>query len=369
MKIFAGLVVLMAVGMVSAITLTKNEKPKSAVAKLMANANAPLARVPDKEFDFGVLAPEEKSSTDFVIENLGVSSLTLRKSGTSCECTKVEVRDSVIPPGGRGVVTVAWTVVSKNDVFQQSAVVKTNDPKREEIRFTINGRIAHKLSPSVNLVTVDTVPPGETAVAEFALFSEEWSRFEIEDIVPTEALADMEILWDEADAKSLGALNARSGKKILLGLPSDLETGRFFESIMIHAVAEDGTREQVRVPITGVILRRLSFYGPDITTKGVIEIGKLDYGKGGVSTLSAKVRDELKGMNVTSIRAEPDFVHADFVPSAPDKGLYRLTVRIPKDAPSGSFLDHNQGKLILEFDHPRISSQELGVHFAVMPKE
>ncbi|MEM7314125.1 MAG: DUF1573 domain-containing protein [Planctomycetota bacterium] len=367
MKIFAGLVAFMAFGVVSAISLANSQKPKPAVTKLLATPTSPLSRVPEKEFDFGVMPPDERGSHDFVVENHGVSSLTLKKSGTSCECTKVVVQDSVIPPGGRGIVTVAWTVVSKSDTFLNSAVIKTNDPKRDEIRFTIKGRVAHELSPIVDLVSFDTVPPGETAVVDFVLFSEEWGKFTIEDIVPS--IPDMEIIWDEADESLLSPLNGRSGKKIILGLPSNLDHGRFFESIEIHAVAEDGTREQVRVPLTGVVLRRLSLYGPDITTKGVIEIGKLDYGKGGGSILSAKVRDDEKSLKVTAIHTEPSFVEADFVPSSPEKGLYRLTVRVPKDAPEGSHLDHNHGKLILEFDHPRIKDIELGLHFAVMPKE
>ncbi len=131
----------------------------------------------------------------------------------------------------------------------------------------------------------------------------------------------------------------------------------------------EGEPETLELPVDGRVLRRLAVYGPAITIDGVIDVGQVDQGQSKKTRLVLKVRDAEHALRVTRITPHPEFVKAAVLPyegKTPEAGLMHLEVEIPADAPRCSYLGVPLGELRVEFDHPRITSLDLKLKFAVV---
>jgi hypothetical protein len=111
---------------------------------------APHAETAETRHAFGTLGTGGSGSHEFVVRNAGDGPLTLRKGTTSCTCTVSDFEaieggsadgTRVVPPGGETKIRVQWKGKPPGGPFRQQAPILTDDPRRPEVVFTVEGTV------------------------------------------------------------------------------------------------------------------------------------------------------------------------------------------------------------------------------------
>jgi hypothetical protein len=99
---------------------------------------------------FGTVGTGGSGTHDFVIRNAGSGPLTLRRGATSCTCTisdfeaadgEEPAQEKVLPPGDSTKVTLQWKGKGPGGPFRQQATILTDDPRRPEVVFVVEGTV------------------------------------------------------------------------------------------------------------------------------------------------------------------------------------------------------------------------------------
>jgi hypothetical protein len=99
---------------------------------------------------FGTVGTGGSGTHDFVIRNAGTGPLTLRRGATSCTCTisdfeaaegEEPAAEKLVPPGGSTKVTLQWKGKGPGGPFRQQATILTDDPRRPEVVFVVEGTV------------------------------------------------------------------------------------------------------------------------------------------------------------------------------------------------------------------------------------
>lgn len=141
--------------------------------------NAPKAVAYSTGFNFGDVYRGEIISQIFVIKNDGDAELKLFdfRGGCGCEMTSW---DKSIPPGKEGKVILEVQTASQSGEIAKTATLKTNDPERPAIVFTLTANILNGaplrqgryigpifVSPETRASLYSV--PGKKASAEFSI--------------------------------------------------------------------------------------------------------------------------------------------------------------------------------------------------------
>jgi hypothetical protein len=111
---------------------------------------APQVETAETRHAFGTLGTGGSGSHEFVVRNEGDGPLTLRKGTTSCTCTVSDFEaieggsadgTRVVPSGGETKIRVQWKGKPPGGPFRQQATILTDDPRRPEVVFTVEGTV------------------------------------------------------------------------------------------------------------------------------------------------------------------------------------------------------------------------------------
>lgn len=376
----AGLIVLV-VGVIlaEAFSVSRTERAEATVPKKPAriahrpvpqSSDAPHAQiiVEEDRHDFGFVDPWEDCHHAFVIRNVGEAPSTLQVASTTCVCTVGGLSSSTVYPGGkiRALVTVKPKVNEK--FFSQSANVRTQDPDHEVVTLHVTGVVRKSIESSPPQLTLDDVHVGEHPVGEVLVFSQTWKGFEITKITPSRPGITCEV--HPADAAALAALDARCGQRLTVTLPESPSACPISDRLVL-SIQPDETiyrPQEYVIEIEGGVVGGISFDGPDLEFGKVIRLGQLRAGEGKRSTLTMKIREARRELQVKAIHTTPEFLAVKVVPYSADNphlGLYRIEIEVPCNAPATNCMNTNPGKIRIETDHPDLPSVEFKVLFAV----
>jgi hypothetical protein len=246
--------------------------------------------------------------------------------------------------------------------------VITNDPKQPELVFTIKGRVLIHVTAKPSELVLPGIRQDETAVTSTTVASQVWDEFAIDDFE-----SSLEgIQWQKLPATpdELEDLNALSGYRLKLTLPSTLPQGEFnhWVRFRIDPQQPGQAAKHYELPLRGKVLRRLAVYGPGIDHTGTVRLGIVTSELGCRHRLLVKVRDPQRELPLRRVVAEPAFLRASLTPAtgvSPDKGLYHLDIELPAHTTPVRHQGPQAGTLTLQFDHPRIPELTLRVDFAV----
>ncbi|MEL6109391.1 MAG: DUF1573 domain-containing protein [Planctomycetota bacterium] len=112
-------------------------------------------------FDFGAMPPGGEGEHEFFITNVGDEALELEVGATTCKCTLGSLGETKLPPGETTSVKLEWTVAAEKNTFSQSAELRTNDPSRPAIKFTVKGLVIREIEFEPKTVTFGEVASGE----------------------------------------------------------------------------------------------------------------------------------------------------------------------------------------------------------------
>ena len=155
---------------------------------------------------------------------------------------------------------------------------------------------------------------------------------------------------EPATPEKLRDLKARSGYRVSFALQPDVPEGTFTEWIDLagkatgasSAAATASYRMDIRCRVEG----RISFYGPKVVDRNVLQLGTQQRGATAHASMFLKVNDPQRQLSVMSVESTPAFLKVHLTPfksGAKNNGLYRVDVDIPSDAPSCAFVSDKRG--------------------------
>ncbi|MCO6458423.1 MAG: DUF1573 domain-containing protein [Pirellulaceae bacterium] len=328
----------------------------------------PRVVCPEVEFNFGTMDALHSGSHTFAIRNEGNEPLRLNVTGTTCKCTVGDVPTDTIPPGQAGQIEVRWNTGAAQKHYAQTVAVKTNDPDRENLMLRVFGSIRNQVLVEPGEFVFSRVEPDKSVEQGVLIYSQVWPKFELRDL----SCSLPGFAWDVEHVELPAGDDLARGDcyRVRLRTPADLPTGHFTGTLRFQLVpaGEDAQPQDCELLVSGKVLRRLSVYGPQIDSEGVIDLGLLTPGLSHRVNLLVKIRDVEPDVEFQPLEATPSFVRASVAAESEEaraKGLYRLQVEIPADAPSCDYTE-SPGTLRIPTSHPRIGTVDLSLRFSVL---
>ncbi|PHS02189.1 MAG: hypothetical protein COA78_21820 [Blastopirellula sp.] len=330
---------------------------------IQIDENEPIAVVDDDSYDFGVVERFTHSEHYFTVRNEGTAPLELTKGPSSCSCTVLGLTNQVVAPGEEVAIKLSWNTRLKEGLFDQKAIIYTNDPEHKELVFQVKGLVEKRFGVSRENVIFSSIIPGKQASQDILVFSKTSSSLSGLTFQATGVGPEIDHKWIEVSKAELKELNVRSAMKLRITvLPTDVEQIFLKQCVIFGSISESINEDRVekvsleRIDLTvqGSIKGGFKILSPLIDRSGVIHIGRIEHGQGKTVRLSLKIRDSELDFNTTEIKTYPDFVQAKLVPFGTEKpGLYFIEIDISKDAPKCIYHgDH--GYVLIASDHPRI---------------
>jgi hypothetical protein len=131
-----------------------NDGPKRHRFTLTATISEDFSHIPEEEletaphiefaetvFDFGTIRQEDKAEHVFVFTNTGKSDLVLRKVRSSCGCTVVTPKKTLVPPGETGVIKAVFNSGQREGKQTKMIAVIANDPLNPVTYLKITGMV------------------------------------------------------------------------------------------------------------------------------------------------------------------------------------------------------------------------------------
>lgn len=114
-----------------------NNVQTSAADAAAAASEAPIMSFDKVMHDFGTIAEGERVQTVFSFTNTGKSDLVIVDARGSCGCTVPSYpKNTPIPPGGTGEITVSFDSSNKPNMQQKSVTISANtESGREMLRI------------------------------------------------------------------------------------------------------------------------------------------------------------------------------------------------------------------------------------------
>jgi hypothetical protein len=326
----------------------------------------PQVEIPENTHDFGLMNPLTMGSHAFVIRNSGAAPLKLQVGPTTCKCTVSGLAKKEIAPGEETTVSLDWNT-GRGPEFAHSAAIYTNDPERKMVHFTVEGQVRVTIDAEPRELALPAADPGSHAVADVVLHSQVWNDIEV--VAVQAGLSDFTWRVENVDPREFPDLHAQSAQVLRIEF-TNLDQGAYHDTLQVSLREKGGERtEQIDIPVSGSIKRRLALYGPAINSLGILDLGNINQGEARQARVIAKVRDELTDLDQVEVEVFPEFVTATFQPHASGQsGMYQLVIDVPAGIDPCQYKSNPSGKLTIKTPHPRIGDVELKLIFAIVPR-
>ena len=350
------------------------------------STDAPVAEVPETRHEFGTIGSGAEGDHEFVIRNAGRVPLVLTRGATSCSCTVSDFESSEggdelarkeVPPGGSTRVRLKWRGKGAGGPFRQQATVFTNDPRRPEIVFVIEGAVVPTWKAVPDAISLPTIATGAGAEASVKLYTYGSQPPEVEEltVADTQTSQLFTLASDPLpDAEVTAETGATGGLGIRVRLAPGLPIGPVRQSIKVRLrVPEEISLE---IPVQGTVSGALALAG-----------GAWDSSRQALlfGTVSGRVgsRTEVfltaKGPHASSVRpivreVVPDSLAVEIGEgrSVGDKGMIRfpLSISIRPGSPPANHRCSDQGpagRIVLETGHPETPDFSIPVCVVIGP--
>lgn len=241
------------------------------VQTVAASGPQPKAETDATNHHFGTVGTGGTGEHAFVVRNTGDLPLKLTRGASSCSCTVADFEsdeggdpgaEKVVPVGGSTQVRLKWRGKGDGGPFRQQATIHTNDPRRPEIIFVVEGAVVPTWKAVPATVALPNVSVGSGATASIDLFTYAGEPPVVRSV--TIDGADAERLF-VLEAKPLDAAevaaepNAKGGFRIGVTLRPGLPIGRLNRAITaVFAAPEELTAV---VPLEATVTGDLSLLG------------------------------------------------------------------------------------------------------------
>lgn len=383
--------------------LTRNGQQEAAMAISKAVANAAKERAEKKEkaevptahceydrYDFGTMDPLTVGKHTFYIENRSAVDLLIEGGASTCKCTLSDLKQAVIPPGGKYPITLTWNSGHAKQAFEQSASVVTNDPTNQEISLAVFGKVRAVFAATPNEINLGRLIPSTPSEALFTAYSQIWEDFEVVRVESTSPAVTGGLAPAGSDhlvASDDELKNAKSQKLIQLKYDGEAQQGTLSGQLRLYIKppidwdqkkeefdSENGVAGQIsdgaerglpdirfpqqedgtilaEIPFYGTVVRRLSLYGKTIKS-GAIALGTLSPKDSNDKqwTIIGRVRGNLTPAKVTAVATGiPGLVaELETINTEPSKYSFRVTLKTTQKLRAAIYNGAQAGKLTIE---------------------
>ena len=345
----------------------------AALAAPVVEGEQPIA-VLDKELhNFGPVLASSEQSHAFVVTNQGDAPLrlTTRSEDSSCSCTLGAIEKSVLLPGESGKVIVTWHGKGHVHPFRETAVLRTNDPRRPRIELMVSGRSVHIVVPYPQRLRL-TTSPGREISGQVRLYGYDKNRpLEISSMKLDKAeLAQyVEFKTSPLPSDELATESAYSG--LLLDVTLKPGLGNSTHEVNLVA-AHNLSEEPLEYPLVLDVVQDLSLVATSWDKqRHILYLGEVGQ-QGHSQTVDLYVRGEhRRDFKVEVESVEPASLGVEIgKPSDLGEFITKIPLRVfvRPDSPASAHLGGDQGKpgtIVLKTSHPRESEFRINVSFAV----
>jgi len=107
---------------------------------LAADGRAEL-RFDSMQLELAGLPSDKILSGAYAFQNTGSNSIRILGVKTLCGCTAAKPTTDLIPPGGRGGISVNFKTIGRNGVYETPVTVKTDDPQQAEVKLILRADV------------------------------------------------------------------------------------------------------------------------------------------------------------------------------------------------------------------------------------
>ncbi len=350
------------------------------------SADSPRVEAIQTSHSFGTIGTGISGSHRFEIRNVGKRPLSLTRGSSSCSCTVSDFDEAdggaadskkIVPPGESTFITVKWQGKPPGGPFQQQVAILTDDPRRPEIVFVVEGLVVPTWMAVPESIAVDQISTsgGRQLSARIYTYGEQ-------------PPAVRDVLIDGPDAERYFSLTtvplsteevsgqpgATGGFQIDVEVMPGLPIGPLRRTILASfAMPEEVTAD---VPLQGTVGGDLVLAGPGWdSSRQTLVLGTVS----GRSGFKRQIFLTAKGPHrdrVTPVVREvvPDSLEVTVGPGSP-VGTGNV-IRFPVDIvvrPGSRAANHlcsaqgPAGKIVLETGHPDSPSMSIPVCVAIGP--
>lgn len=115
-----------------------------AIPFLPANQAQPKIQIPEKNFNFGTIGPQDVVEQEFIIRNVGEAPLTISRAYTTCGCTKAEISATVIPPGQVATIKLIFDAGfhdTAGQTVRRGLIIENNDPQQSQAEIWVQAAV------------------------------------------------------------------------------------------------------------------------------------------------------------------------------------------------------------------------------------
>jgi hypothetical protein len=348
--------------------------------------DAPRAAPVETRHAFGTIGTGMKGSHRFEIRNAGGGPLTLSRGSSSCSCTVSDFESDaggspdskkVVLPGESTFVTVTWQGKPPGGPFQQQVTILSDDPRRPEIVFVVEGTVVsawRAVPDSITLPPLATSTGGQAAATVYTYGAEppELGDVTIDhpETAPFFSLATVPLSAADVAAEPGATGGFRVEVEVLPGLPlgplKRTITARF-------AMPEEVTAE---LPLVGTVGGDLVLAGPGWdSSRQALMLGTVS-GRTGLKrriflTAKGPYREQVRPVVRETV---PDTLVVTIGEPAPvgAGGVLRIPIdlAIRPGSRSSNHLCSEQGpagRIVFETGHPESPELSIPVCIAVGP--
>jgi len=234
-------------------------------------ADTPRADVPETTHAFGTIGAGQEGAHEFVIRNAGAAPLSITKGATSCSCTVSDFDTAdgaadgavkVVEPGGETRVRLKWRGKGSGGPFRQQATVFTNDPRRPEIAFVIEGTVVPTWKAFPESIVLSQLSAGAASRATARIFTFGTKPPEVGSLAVADPQASQffSLSTEPLAAAEIAAEPGATGGFVLsVDVKPGLPIGPLRHSIVINVrIPEDVVAE---VPLEGSVVGDLALAG------------------------------------------------------------------------------------------------------------
>jgi hypothetical protein len=350
------------------------------------SSDAPRVEIPETTHAFGSIGTGDIGSHRFEVRNVGGGPLTLRRGSSSCTCTVsdfdgAEGDDAAttreVAAGAATEVTVQWKGKPPGGPFRQQVTILTDDPRRPEIVFVVEGTVIPTWQAVPSLMALPRITASATERASTTVYTYGDAEPSVRQIAidhPQAAqffsLVTTPLLAEEIAAET----NATGGFRIDVDIKPGLPLGPLRQ--MVTATFTMPQQVTAEIPLEATVGGDLVLAGPGWdSSQQALRLGTVS-GRKGFRTrlfLTAKGphRDQVQPRVVEAV---PDVMEVTVGKGTPIGS--GAVVRIPIDIviPVGSRTANHlcskqapAGRIVLDTGHPDSPSLSIPICVAIGP--
>ncbi len=347
--------------------------------KVTTSGPQPKLVMKQKEIKFGSMVVGETRKQTLIIKNEGKADLELHMGPASCgKCSKFELRESKVPPGGTTELLVTWFPFELDEAFRKYATLTTNAPDSHEVEIVVSGIVDKKLQLSGGTEwNLPVFKEGKPTVITRYLYSTILDKFEVTEIKAENPLITTK--HEKMSPDQLKEFSAKVGFAIHVTVSPKIPIGGIAEQIVIKTDVpldkESKEKSLFSVYVKGVRTGPIRFHAfPGISFYKdvmIVDLKKFEGSEGRTGQLQLFIEEpEGTHFKILDVSSSSPNLKVTFEEDKKFKAKNRRRFLLKLDVPAGTpSVDHTLKKMVnvvIKTNHPDAEEIRLRVSFLTL---